>query len=286
MDGLDAAQLDDRSARAGWDPSGENERAAGSGWRHLVRRFVVLLGCVVPVAAVAAAIHLSKLEIPPVQAPPRAAQPATAASFVAPAEPATDPSRSPVDRVDPAWADGVAAVTGIPARALLAYASADLTVADEQAGCGLGWNTLAAIGAVESGHGTHAGAVLREDGHPDPAIRGIALDGTREGVAALADTDGGVWDGDVHWDRAVGPMQFIPSTWVRWGADGNGDGAADPDQIDDATLAAARYLCASGPMGDADGWRAAVHSYNHSDAYVDQIAAVANRYAAAVQGPS
>ncbi|WP_447407116.1 lytic murein transglycosylase, partial [Clostridium perfringens] len=84
------------------------------------------------------------------------------------------------------------------------------------------------------------------------AIRGPALDG--DGVAAIADTDGGRWDGDTLWDRAVGPMQFIPDTWSRWGADGNGDGAADPNQIDDAALATARYLCGASAMTDAAGW--------------------------------
>jgi membrane-bound lytic murein transglycosylase B len=76
-------------------------------------------------------------------------------------------------------------------------------------------------------------------------------------------------------------MQFIPDTWTRWGADGNGDGATDPNQIDDAALAAARYLCASGAMSSVEGWRAAIFSYNHLDVYVDDVAAVANRYATA-----
>ncbi len=48
------------------------------------------------------------------------------------------------------------------------------------------------------------------------------------------------------WQRATGPLQFIPSTWERWGSDGDGDGVADPQDIDDAAYAAARYLCASG----------------------------------------
>ena len=45
-------------------------------------------------------------------------------------------------------------------------------------------------------------------------------------------------------DRAVGPMQFLPASWARYGADGNGDGVRDPHQLDDAALAAAAYLCA------------------------------------------
>lgn len=186
---------------------------------------------------------------------------------------------APVPSVDPVWLARVSAATGIPVRALQAYASAQLRVAVQQPACALGWNTIAAIGAVESDHGRHGGAVLGDDGVPTPAIRGPALDG--DGVAAIADTDRGRWDGDTLWDRAVGPMQFIPDTWARWGADGNGDGVADPNQIDDAALATARYLCGASAMTDAAAWRAAIFAYNHLDAYVDDVAALANRYAAA-----
>jgi membrane-bound lytic murein transglycosylase B len=206
-----------------------------------------------------------------------------------PASPAPDAgtgarsSRSPVERIDPTWTARVSAATGIPARALVAYAAAQLTIAAEQPACGIGWNTLAGIGAIESNHGRHGGAVLGADGISTPRILGPALNGV--GNAAIRDTDAGRWDGDTTWDRAVGPLQFIPDTWRRWGADGNGDGVSDPNQIDDAALAAARYLCASGPMTDAAGWRAAIFSYNHLDVYVDDVAAAANRYARAVASP-
>lgn len=179
--------------------------------------------------------------------------------------------------VDAQWSATTAGRIGIPERALRAYASAALTVQREQPSCGLGWNTLAGLGAIESAHGTHSGGVLRADGYPDPPIRGIALDGSAS--AAIPDTDGGRFDGDAAWDRAVGPLQFIPATWARWGADANGDGAADPNQIDDAALAAARYLCAAGEMTSAAGWRRAVFSYNHLDSYVDDVAAAANAFA-------
>ncbi|HEY3339295.1 MAG TPA: lytic transglycosylase domain-containing protein [Propionicimonas sp.] len=189
---------------------------------------------------------------------------------------------SPTRRVDPAWATRTAAATGIPVRAVLAYGSATLTVGAKQPGCHLAWNTLAGIGAVESAHGTHSGARLLASGTSVPAIRGPALNG--KGVGTIRDSDNGAWDGDRSWDRAVGPMQFIPGTWRRWGTDGSGDGVADPDQIDDAALTAARYLCASGSLASAGGWRAAILSYNHSDAYVNSVAEVANSYAAATRG--
>lgn len=196
--------------------------------------------------------------------------------------PETDPSIGPAVAgavPDPAWVSRTAAVTGIPERAFAAYASAALAISIAQPSCGLGWNTLAAIGAIESAHGAHDGALLLPTGYTEPVIRGRALDGN--GVAAIPDTDGGALDGDAVWDRAVGPMQFIPSTWARWGSDGNGDGVSEPTQIDDAALAAARYLCASGSVATADQWRAAVFSYNNLESYVDDIARVANEYAAA-----
>lgn len=196
--------------------------------------------------------------------------------------PADAPSSTRLFIADASWSARTAAATGIPERALRAYASAALTLAVEQPSCGLGWNTLAGIGAIESAHGTHSGGHLDDAGYPQPAIRGIPLDGSAS--AAIADTDGGRWDGDAAWDRAVGPLQFIPATWQRWGADGNGDGVADPNQIDDAALAAGRYLCAAGEMTSASGWRRAIFSYNHLDSYVDDVAATANTYAARAGG--
>ena len=142
-------------------------------------------------------------------------------------------------------------------------------------------STLAAIGGIESGHGTHGGGVLREDGTTTDPILGPALDG-RAGFAAIRATpESTAWHGDATWDHAVGPMQMLPSTWSRWRADGDGDGVDDPNDIDDAALGAARYLCASGAdLTGATGWHDAVFSYNHSEQYVADVLGAANRYAA------
>ena len=178
-------------------------------------------------------------------------------------------------QVDPAWITAVSATSGIPTRVLSAYAGASLQLAAEQPSCRLGWTTLAAIGQIESNHGRFGGATVLESGYSDPKIVGPELSGGA--YAGIRDSDDGLWDGDAKWDRAVGPMQFIPQTWARWGADGNGDALAEPVQVDDAALAAARYLCHAGDLSNPITWRAAVFSYNHSDEYVDDVAAVANR---------
>jgi membrane-bound lytic murein transglycosylase B len=177
------------------------------------------------------------------------------------------------------WTARVASATGIPARPLQAYAQAELAMAAQQPGCHLSWSTLAGIGSVESNHGRHGGSSVAEDGRTSPPIFGPPLDGSG-GNKAIRDTDGGVLDGDTVWDRAVGPMQFIPSTWTRWGVRASGDGARpDPQNIDDAALAAGRYLCASGrDMSSGTGWWQAVLSYNHTTEYAQLVYDTAQRY--------
>ncbi|MGP3983154.1 lytic transglycosylase domain-containing protein [Streptomyces sp. KR80] len=158
------------------------------------------------------------------------------------------------------------AAYGIPARVLAAYRETANALARSQPGCGLEVPLLAAIGRVESGHAR--GGDLDAGGRTRFPILGPRLDGS-PGVMAIRDTDGGAHDGDSEWDRAVGPAQFIPSTWRRWGSDGNRDGTADPHQVDDAWLAAGRYLCtAGGDLRRAEGLRRAVLAYNHSEDYL------------------
>ena len=181
---------------------------------------------------------------------------------------------SAASRVDAAWLDQVAGANDIPRRVLAAYATASIVIAEEQPSCHLGWTTIAAIGKIESNDDRFGGATVLESGYGDRGITGPQLSGGE--FASIPDSDKGVWDGDPAWDRAVGPFQFIPQTWSTWGADGNADGRADPGHIDDAALAAARYLCHSGDLSDAARWRAAVFSYNHSVEYVSQVASIAN----------
>jgi membrane-bound lytic murein transglycosylase B len=190
-------------------------------------------------------------------------------------------STSGADSLD-AWARRVAEKTDIPQRAVRAYAMADLAMRSQSPSCRISWATLAGIGRVESHHGTIGGARLGDDGRPSKPIIGVALDGG-PGVQAIKDTDGGTLDGDPTWDRAVGPMQFIPSTWVRYAMRANGDGnPPDPQNIDDSALTAARYLCSGeGDLATGEGWWAALMTYNNSVEYGRNVFSGADAYARA-----
>jgi hypothetical protein len=197
------------------------------------------------------------------------------------AHPVTFPSGGTV-RARPAVAKDPAPLPdfsdrAVPALVMAAYRMGAAVLARTDPGCRLGWPLLAAVGKVESGH-AYGGAVDRRGDTLIP-ILGPVLDGG-PGVAAITDTDDGRWDTDKEWDRAVGPMQFIPGSWVLHGQDGNGDGREDPNNVRDAVLAAAYYLCGGGgDLGVEKDRRAAVFSYNHSWDYVDLVLAWAKAYA-------
>jgi murein DD-endopeptidase MepM/ murein hydrolase activator NlpD len=74
---------------------------------------------------------------------------------------------------------------------------------------------------------------------------------------------------------AVGWMQFMPSTWLRWGVDADGDGIADPWNATDAIYAASRYLAAAGGQTDISR---GVFAYNHADWYVREVLDLAQVY--------
>ncbi len=106
----------------------------------------------------------------------------------------------------------------------------------KQAGEGYGvpWQVLGAINKIESGYGQNMG----------PSSAG-----------------------------AVGWMQFMPSTWMRWGMDADGDGLANPWDPEDAVFAAARYLAAAGAHESIER---AIFAYNHAQWYVDDVLALAS----------
>jgi membrane-bound lytic murein transglycosylase B len=207
---------------------------------------------------------------PSVPVPPPLPPPPPAAAPTAP-----DP-RSEIA----AWAAEVAARTDIPARALESYAVAEARLATLAPSCDLKWVTLAGIGAVETDHGRHGSRTLLADGRSSRPIIGPRLDGSV--YDAVRDTDSGAYDGDTEWDRAVGPLQFIPSSWADWATDGDGDGRKNPQDLDDAAVSAGRYLCAEGGDLDTDvGWSRAVLSYNDTENYLRDVQAQAIAYAEA-----
>lgn len=173
--------------------------------------------------------------------------------------------------------------TDMSVLALDAYWRAAQFVATTDPTCSLTWPVLAGIGRTESRHGTYLGATLGVDGVVAPPIYGPDLDGSNR-FAVVPDSDGGGLDGTARTDRAVGPMQFLPSTWDVVGTDLTGDGSADPQNLFDAAAAAAVYLCRSGPGLDAaPRLRSAILTYNRSEEYADLVTERAQGYGEAVR---
>ncbi|GAA3574947.1 hypothetical protein GCM10022222_69370 [Amycolatopsis ultiminotia] len=165
---------------------------------------------------------------------------------------------------------------GIPGSMLQAYRNAADVLSREQPGCHLDWALIAAIGRIESNHAR--GGYVDSHGNTLEPILGPVLDGSG-GFAAISDTDGGRYDGDRTWDRAVGPTQFIPSTWAGYASDGNGDGVSDPNNSYDETLATGRYLCSGGlDLSSGQMQAVAVRRYNNSQSYVDTVLGYAAAY--------
>ena len=171
-----------------------------------------------------------------------------------------------------------ASTNQIPSAALAAYQRAEAVINKADKSCNLTWQLVAAIGRVESNHGRAGGNVLDDSGVAKPGIYGVALNG-RNRTQAISDSDGGQFDNDTQWDRAVGPMQFIPSTWSIVGVDADGDAKRNPQDVDDAALATAVYLCSGkDDLSSVVGQRAAVYRYNHSQSYVDLVLEIMDAY--------
>ena len=181
------------------------------------------------------------------------------------------------------WSKPISEATGIPEQALIAYGNAEVIARQSRPQCHITWNTLAGLGYVETRHGTYDGkhfsaADIDAQGNTTPPIFGPQLNG--KGFATVHDTDEGKMDGDKEYDRAMGPLQFIPESWNRYGVDADGNEHADPQNIDDAAASAVRLLCDfQRDLATPEGWTQAVRSYNLSDEYVRNVRDAAANYA-------
>ncbi|GAA1482508.1 lytic murein transglycosylase [Gordonia sinesedis] len=177
-----------------------------------------------------------------------------------------------------AWSELHAGPYDVPERALRSYAYASAAMNKANPGCGIGWSTLAAIGDVSSDNGTASGASIDPNGRATPELRDLTQANPRN-AEPIADTDAGRYDGSSRTDVTMGPMQILPSRWEQFATDADNDGKADPDNIDDATLTAARFLCASGgDLRQSDGWARAVSQFNSTPGFLQKVHAQAAIY--------
>jgi hypothetical protein len=168
---------------------------------------------------------------------------------------------------------------GIPALALMAYRNAERVMARAMPGCGVSWNLLAGIGRIESMHAF--GGATDSRGDTINPIYGPSLDGTLPGNEVIVSSPAA--NGRVVYARAIGPMQFLPDTWTLYAADGDGDGQTNPQNLFDATLAAARFLCSGGlNLRDHSREITAVMRYNNSMAYTQNALGWAAAYATGI----
>jgi hypothetical protein len=174
----------------------------------------------------------------------------------------------------PATLIGLDASLAIPVIAQSAYRAA----AARQPRCRLDWSVLAGIGLIESRHARAGGSTNPAwPGIANPPIVGPQLVGGP--YQAIPDTDDGRLDGDRLWDRAVGPMQFLPATWRKYGVDADGDRVTNPQDIRDASAASAAYLCAAGgDLSVPQSLASAVFAYNHDVPYVRDVLTAAAQY--------
>jgi membrane-bound lytic murein transglycosylase B len=167
----------------------------------------------------------------------------------------------------------------IPAIALSAYRNAERMMALADPACGVSWNLLAGIGRIESMHAN--GGATDARGTAVYPIYGPALDGSLPGNEVIVQSMAP--GGRVTYARALGPMQFLPGTWARFASDGDGDGKADVQNIFDASLAAARYLCSGGlSLRDQSQVLTAILRYNNSMPYAQNVLGWAAAYATGV----
>ncbi len=159
-----------------------------------------------------------------------------------------------------------------------AYRNVEQKMAASDPHRGINSTVLAGIERIESVHAN--GGTTDSRGTALEPIYGPALDGTLPGNEIIADTGSGT---RVTYARAIGPMQFRPGTWARYASDGDGDGAADPQNLFDSTLAAAKYLCSGGlDLRHPMQLMSAILRYNHSMSYAHNVLGCAAAYGSGI----
>jgi hypothetical protein len=271
-----------------WKPQRAGGDLATNVWFVWSQRLAVLFPvAVLCVASITSIAGLGAGSSPPVvaSADPGGSLPVPEGTIPVPEEAIEAPTSLPADdglglgvAGDTQQIIATSSTNGIPAAALAAYQRAESVINSADTDCNLTWQLIAAIGRVESNHGRYGDNALDDNGVAQPGIYGVALDGSNN-TSVIRDTDAGEFDNDRVYDRAVGPMQFIPSTWSVVGVDADGDGQRDPQDIDDAALATSVYLCSGyDDLATPAGQRTAVYRYNHSQAYVDLVLSIMEAY--------
>ena len=176
---------------------------------------------------------------------------------------------------------GALTLEDIPTPALAAYqrATAVINLADSR--CHLDWELVAALGKVLTDHGRQHGSQLDDEGVARPAVLGQRLTG-RHGTPRVRDTDAGLYDRDAELDRAVGPMLLLPAVWSVVNVDADADGRRNPQDIDDAALSAAVFLCAGpGDFRNVSHLRSVIRRYHPGTGYAKSVLAIRAAYRAA-----
>ena len=190
-------------------------------------------------------------------------------------EPPLPPPHRQIEQVQD-WSHKRSGPYDIPETALRAYAYAAWAVA-KQKNCNLGWPTLAALGESLSNHGRANDSQLGDDGTTTVPLRGLNLFDPAH-PQEVADTDAGLFDGDPTKDIPIGPLQIMPSRWEQFNAAVEPDAKPNPDNINDASLTLAGFLCSVGDPSTPDGWANGVQQINANPEFVKHVHAIAKKY--------
>lgn len=170
------------------------------------------------------------------------------------------------------WVDKTSGWLNIPKRAMRSYAQATVTLNKQLPNCHMSWVTLAGVGKQTTDH-ARAGGALAADGKTAKPI----------GNVELRDFFGKT----VSKSAARGPMQLTSAQWNRYGTSATGSGDGDPENFDDAVLAAGKALCAGGlDLAKGDDWWQAAGRINDAPLFLHRVLATATVYGTVAGQPN